>query len=298
MQTATDSPAGNDAAGALTVSVVVCTRDRAQRLADALPAVTASMHPADELIVVDSASLDLEVAVVAERSGARLLRAARPGLGHARNIGWRAARRPIIAFTDDDCRPLGDWPARLAAGFADSSIGMVYGRVVAAGAGAPVSVHDSHTGYRIDTLSAGSVDRLGHGANFAIRREVLDELDGFADDLGAGSRLRAGEDIDLAVRVLAKGWAIAYLPDATVHHDQWRGRLAGVRIMYGYGMGAGAVARRRRAECPQLLRHELIDRGLRQSWRDLRNGYQYGAAACLARAAGTVVGGLRGLGTP
>src|SRR4051794_8104033 len=30
-----------------------------------------------------------------------------------RNVAWRGARAPLIAFTDDDCRPDPDWLARL-----------------------------------------------------------------------------------------------------------------------------------------------------------------------------------------
>ena len=33
----------------------------------------------------------------------------------SRNIGWRAATAPLVAFTDDDCRPAPDWLERLLA---------------------------------------------------------------------------------------------------------------------------------------------------------------------------------------
>ena len=94
------------------VSVVVCSRDRADFLRDALVAVCAALRPQDELVVVDSASVDASVALVAVESGARVVRAERPGLGYARNLGWRAATRSILAFTDDDCAPAPDWTAR------------------------------------------------------------------------------------------------------------------------------------------------------------------------------------------
>jgi len=40
------------------VAVIVCTRDRADELGPALVAVAATLRPIDELIVVDSASID------------------------------------------------------------------------------------------------------------------------------------------------------------------------------------------------------------------------------------------------
>ena len=35
--------------------------------------------------------------------------------GRATELGWRAARAPLVAFTDDDCRPAPDWLERMVA---------------------------------------------------------------------------------------------------------------------------------------------------------------------------------------
>ena len=37
------------------------------------------------------------------------------GPGGERNAGWREARAPIVAFTDDDCEPTPQWLARTLA---------------------------------------------------------------------------------------------------------------------------------------------------------------------------------------
>jgi GT2 family glycosyltransferase len=276
------------------VTVVVCSRDRAAFLRAALAAVTASLRPQDELVVVDSASTDTEVAVVAAQSGARVLRAAAPGLGRARNVGWRAASRPLVAFTDDDCAPNADWTAQVEAAFADDTVGYAFGQVVGGeGAGEPLSLADSTVARRVEPHERA--DGLGHGANMSCRRAALADVDGFDDELGAGARFPAAEDTDLVLRLQRAGWAGVFRPESIVAHHQWRDRLPALRIMYRYGVGAGAVAAKswRLGAGSGRLRAEVWDEGLRMSARHLRAGYQFGAAACVLRAVGSTVGALR-----
>lgn len=88
-----------------------------------------------EVIVVDDASGD-ETGEVLERLVGELPYRLRPmrtevnrGPGPARNLGWRAARAPIIAFTDDDCLPDPGWlEAGLRAVSDDPRLGVVQGK--------------------------------------------------------------------------------------------------------------------------------------------------------------------------
>ena len=75
-----------------------------QMLARALPAIRSAMHPNDELIVVDSASTDTDVAVIAADIADSVVRTDLPGLGRARNAGWTRARRRIVARGADPSR--------------------------------------------------------------------------------------------------------------------------------------------------------------------------------------------------
>ena len=70
---------------------MVPTRDRPGHLAACLASLRASLDAADELIVVDSASIAPEVAGVAHAHGATVMREALPGASRARNRGWREA---------------------------------------------------------------------------------------------------------------------------------------------------------------------------------------------------------------
>ena len=276
------------------VSVVVCSRDRAAFLREALVAVAAALRPQDELVVVDSASTDPDVGAVATAAGARTVRADRPGLGHARNLGWRAATRPIVAFTDDDCAPALDWTARVEAAFGDPTVGIAFGQVVGEGAGTALSTKVSAVARRVEP--GGSVDGLGHGANLSVRRRALDAVGGFDDELGAGGRFPAAEDSDLAWRLVRTGWAAVFDPASVVTHRKWRGRGPALRVMYRYGVGAGAAAAKaaRMGDSSHRVRHEIWDEGLRMAGRHVRSGYEFGAVACVARAAGAAVGAARG----
>src|SRR3954452_2590926 len=82
------------------VTVVVCSRNRPQMLARALPAIRSAMHPKDELIVVDSAATDTDVAVLAADIAHSVVRTALPGLGRPPKAAWTDALRRIVPLTD------------------------------------------------------------------------------------------------------------------------------------------------------------------------------------------------------
>lgn len=273
------------------VSVVVCSRDRVELLRAALAAITAALRPEDEIIVVDSASVDVAVGVVAAEAGAHVVRAAAPGLGRARNVGWRIATRPVVAFTDDDCAPSPDWTAAVERVFEDPSVGYAYGQVLAEGPGERLSTKSSAIAQRIQ--AGGDPTGLGHGANLACRRRALDDIGGFDDELGAGARFPAAEDSDMAWRMSAAGWAGAFDPASAVWHRGWRDRKQALRVMYRYGVGAGAAAAKPvPAGSTGRVRREIWDEGLRMAGRHLRNGYEFGAAAATVRGLGAVVGAV------
>ena len=279
------------------VAVVVCSRDRPAFLAEALPAVLAALRPQDELVVVDSASRDPSVGEVAREAGVRVVRCEQPGLARARNAGIAVTTAPIVGFTDDDCRPATGWTGLAAEVFAgDPELAFVSGRVVADREDGPVvAVKDDADPRRVQ----GDADPtgVGHGADMFFRRVALDAIGGFDERLGAGSALRAGEDIDVFYRLLRLGWAGAYDPRLVVTHVQWRSAGEVLRLRYGYGIGAGAVAMKAvRMDGGlgwRMLGARLWDGGLLVSARALRNGHRAGVPGGVLRAAGAAVGAAR-----
>lgn len=276
------------------VSVVICSRDRGAQLRRAIAAVRAVLRAEDELLVVDSASADASVASIAAEAGARVLRAAAPGLARARNVGWRRAGRDVVAFTDDDCEPMPGWTRHVEDAFRAQGLGFAFGQVLARGGGEPLSVTADA---RPQTFRGADAVVVGHGANLSCRVAALAAVGGFDDALGSGSDFPAGEDSDIARRMLRAGWDGAFVPTAVVVHEQWRGRRAALRVMYRYGVGAGAVAVKayRTGDGLRPLRRELWDEGLAMAARHARNRYEFGVAACLCRTAGTVTGAGRAM---
>lgn len=279
------------------VAVVLCTRDRPALLESAAEAIVQGIRPVDEAVVVDSASRDPAVARIARAAGLRVVRAGLPGASRARNLGAASTTAPLIAFTDDDCLVAPGWTEAVEASFVNPAVGFVTGRVVAdAASGEGVALLPSEEPQTY--LTGEDPGSMGHGANMAFRRTAFEEIDGFDEVLGAGAPLHSSEDKDAFWRVLRSGWTGRYEPSATLVHRQWRSRGAILRLEFHYGIGAGALAVKALRERDPLGRRMLLARtwedGVLQAWRDLRAGYEVGAARSLLRGAGAVAGSVRG----
>jgi GT2 family glycosyltransferase len=163
-----------------------------------------------------------------------------------------------VAYTDDDVAVDPDWVQGLLRGFQRrADVGCVTGLVCTAGiTGAAEAYFDARAAswstrcepHLFDARGTGEEGGLypyspgvfGTGANFAFARTVLEDLEGFDEALGAGTLTRGGEDLDVFVRVLRRGGAIAYEPAALVWHHHRADRSALLHQMFGYGTGLTA----------------------------------------------------------
>ena len=211
------------------ISIIVCTRNRASRLPRFLSAVAGLDLPRLrwELLIVDHASTDDTGRIIQEFAASaafpvRPLRSDAPALSGAKNQAIAAARGEILAFTDDDCYPRPDYLLALAGVFEAHDVGVVGGRVLRHDpTDANLSILDVDTPASIEP---GTFVRPGtvHGANLAVRREVLAAIGGFDPLLGPGRPCFAAEDIDLVARAVWAGWRARYDPDLVVSHDHGR----------------------------------------------------------------------------
>jgi hypothetical protein len=121
-------------------------------------------------------------------------------------VGWRLARGPVIAFTDDDCLPEPGWlAAGLAAFEANPDLVAVTGRVI-------VPLPPAPTDYEVD---ASGLERSEFvTANCFCRRDMLEKLGGFDERFTAAWR----EDSDLHFRLLDQGALVVRAPGAVVIH--------------------------------------------------------------------------------
>lgn len=100
------------------IAVVIPTRSREARLGFALEALAGQTleRTRFEVIVVRSEDAKGPFAAALDGLPVRFLtHMGAPGPGAQRNTGWRATEAPLVAFTDDDCRPAPEWLARLLA---------------------------------------------------------------------------------------------------------------------------------------------------------------------------------------
>lgn len=231
------------------VSVIICTRNRADDLAVALAALGRLVPPAGcdvEVLVVDNASTDHTARVVEEARNAlpfplSALREEERGLGAARNCGLRAASGDIIAFTDDDCIVAEDWLTRILAHFSgEQPPGVIGGRVELFNpAHLPLTVLTSTT--RHELMPQEHPGGLLLGCNMAFHHRVVEAIGAFDPRFGAGTPLRGAEDQDFIQRAQRAGFAVRYEPDVVVHHNHGRTRPEDeIALMEGYAFSDGA----------------------------------------------------------
>jgi glycosyltransferase involved in cell wall biosynthesis len=280
------------------VAVVVATRDRPDMLDRCLRSVRAALRPDDELLVVDSASVNPHtVARVARRHGALLLRCEQPGVDRARNVGWRASTAPLVLFTDDDVEVEATWADAYRDGIGDH--GFATGWIGACeGSRHRVAVIDDPYPQELDRSSPAP---LGHGASTAVRRAALEAVGGWDEQLGAGSRFRSAPETDLYDRLLARGYLGAYLPAARAVHDQWRSDRQVPRLHLLYAIGAGArlakLLRTDRSRLRHAARETVWSWGVRDAALETVRGRPAHAAVALLRLVGYGYGFAIGLCT-
>lgn len=227
------------------VTIVICTRNRGERLLTALDALSRieSRHPWDALMV-DNASTDNTADIIRSYRGLgdRLYYALaeRQGLGAARDFAWRQARGAILAFTDDDCYPAPDFVDALVEVFEEHpETALVGGRILLHDPGAVEMSIDTRT--EAQDLAPYSFLKAAtyQGANMAIRRNALAKVGGFDPELGAGTPFPC-EDIDVAAALSWAGFKTRFDPRPVVYHDHGRNAEDIEALWRGYDAGRGA----------------------------------------------------------
>jgi glycosyltransferase involved in cell wall biosynthesis len=259
-------------------SVIICTRDRAERLNSSLTAVLRQDYPDFEVIVVDNAPAGDAVAdLIADRNAAgtggvplRRIVETRPGLSWARNTGLHAASGQIVAFLDDDEHPDQHWLAELARGFTmGHQVTGVSGLVLPALLDTPAQClyerfggHSKGRGLAPQVFDAAShatqhplypLPAFGVGASMAFDRAALIRIGGFDVALGAGTPARAGEDTAAIADLMLDGGTFVYQPGAVMWHEH-RAEFAEMeRQLDGYGSGLTAFYTRAVLRNPRRL---------------------------------------------
>jgi glycosyltransferase involved in cell wall biosynthesis len=166
-----------------------------------------------EIIVVDDAPAPATRAVVekwagqaaSDRLSISYLASTGPhGPAAARNVGWKAARSGIVAFTDDDTIAAPDWLSNGLRAF-DHDVQAVWGRI-------EMPVPAIPTDYERDAKNLENAEFVT--ANCFCRKQVLMELGGFDERFQFAWR----EDSDFYFRLLGRPGRIMHAPSAKITH--------------------------------------------------------------------------------
>jgi glycosyltransferase involved in cell wall biosynthesis len=241
------------------ITALVCTRNRGAKIAATVRSILANAHPRFELVVVDQS--DDEETVVALRPFAADPRfvyvpSDTVGKGKALNIGLNRARGSVVALTDDDCRVPADWLSGIAA------LMRRYPQAALLFTNVQAPEYDREAGF-IPTCDF-SQERLvtslrerpwGIGAGMALRRDTIRAIGGVDEMLGPGGPFFSGEDIDLLLRTILKGYGVIETNQIAVIHDGFRDWGQGRALMERDWFSLGAVY------------SKFLRRRPRRSWR-------------------------------
>jgi glycosyltransferase involved in cell wall biosynthesis len=229
------------------VSVVICSHNpRPDHIAEALAALAAQTLPYWdwELLLIDNAS-SIALAGLYDLSwhaNARHIREDRLGVTHARMRGMREAKADLLVFVDDDNVPDSRYLSNAVEAFnADPVLGAAGGKLIPryetkpppwfAHLGISLACCDYGDELIEMTWPQGDARERAYPAQapvtagLAIRRKAwtayLEDAqpDPVRVALGRrGRELTSGEDNDIVMCLLGRGWKLAYLPQLRLDH--------------------------------------------------------------------------------
>jgi glycosyltransferase involved in cell wall biosynthesis len=219
------------------LSVIIPTRNRAQRLADLLDSL-AAQEPVPfewEVIVVDNASTDATAEVARQKSEnlpitIRYVLEPRLGLHHGRHRGAKEAQGTFLGYLDDDTIVAPSWVQGvrlLVQGQADAVVGRILPQWEAEPPGwlqamiqARGGVFDYLTLLDLGTVAKPVDPAYVWGANFFLPRQLVFDLGGFHPDAVPSDLLHYRGDGESALMWKFKqaGLRSYYDPMATVFH--------------------------------------------------------------------------------
>jgi glycosyltransferase involved in cell wall biosynthesis len=216
------------------ITVIIPSFRRPRDLQRCLASVALQSKAAEEILVVgregDTATLEIISTLRLRLPTLRLVRVNEPGLIAALNCGLDSATGDVLALTDDDAEPQFDWLERIAASFADASLGAVGGRdwiqlpnEPALFRPAPVSRIGVLTWYGAQYGNHHCPLR-GHkkkvmflkGVNMAFRRRALGSHR--IDTRLCGSGTQAGSELDLCLQIRQAGFGVVFDDRILVKH--------------------------------------------------------------------------------
>jgi glycosyltransferase involved in cell wall biosynthesis len=223
------------------LSLVICSNDGAARLPAVLAClkVQAPCGAPWEVLLVDSFSTDGTAKLAVSCWGdapvpIRVVRGAKLGIQHARELGLREARYDFVGFVDDDNWVASDWvrvaDETLASDASLGAVGSICEPIFEVSE--PEWFGEFHSIYAILTdfdlqRSPKPLEYL-NGAGLCLRKRAWTQLirGGFRSLISdrVGTRLFGGSDTELTTAIRLAGWKIRVEPRLRLQHfmPSWR----------------------------------------------------------------------------
>ena len=213
------------------LSLVICTYNRSELLGLCLESLTKQTVASSqfEVIVVNNNSTDNTEKVAKGFSESfinyRVVMELTQGLSVARNRGYKEAEADWVLYLDDDAKAHTNLVERALWLIKNHNFDCFGGRFNAWYRGEkPKWIPDEFgTNYelkdfgRLDVLNNGG--RCACGGIFAVKKKVLEELNGFSAEYGmSGDSLGYGEETQLQYLMSCKGYLIGFDPKLQVDH--------------------------------------------------------------------------------
>jgi GT2 family glycosyltransferase len=209
------------------ISVIIPNWNGAHHLPTCLNSLRAQIHDDVEIIVVDNASTDDSLEVLARYPEVRtVLLPTNRGFTGACNAGFEAASGDVQALLNNDTEVDSAWLAHVAAAFeSHPEVGIVASKMLLFDRRA--TFHTAGDYVTLDGLAhnrgvwqqdEGQYDHPAYvfsacGGSAAYRTAMLEEIGRLDDDF-----FFSFEDVDLAWRAQLAGWRCLYVPEAVVYH--------------------------------------------------------------------------------
>jgi glucosyl-dolichyl phosphate glucuronosyltransferase len=208
------------------VSVVICTFNRGHMLGDCLESLAGqTIDPENfEVVIVDNNSKDHTKEVAGNFKSIfpnfKFVEEPSQGLSHARNKGFRSASAGWIIYLDDDAKAPPDFIERalwIIENFDFDCFGGMYSPWFKPGKkewlpedfGAKTKLLDE-VGILEEEFVSGGI--------MAVKKSVLEELEGFSTHLGMKEKLGYGEECEFQLRLRKIGLKVGFDPLWEIKH--------------------------------------------------------------------------------
>jgi GT2 family glycosyltransferase len=253
-----------------TISVSICTRNRAAFLERAVRSVLPQLTPDTELLLVDNASTDDTWAVcrrlAKEDAQVNLHFEPTLGLSASRNTALRAARGHWVLFLDDDAQAEPGWLEsyrKFISSPPNLKIAVMGGGVVPCyAAPAPKWYNRKHGRFDCGNKPLRMAGGGLMGCNSAYHREATLGVGGFDEQFGyKGNALIPREETELQDRLIRSGWECWWLPGAVVQHQVMAERLTFKGMARGAFYAGRAAAIHRLKTCVNQRQQFMLRTG-------------------------------------